>query len=160
MRIHFAESEYDSKLPVNFKVQYTGEIKKAYREVAKLLPFGFKHTNFFVQPRTYTLMEETGDSVARDYADYMAPWSKYPDNIADWVQEIIDKNDQFNGQDYRFKHADGRRWIAYKVGTYIVDQAIKNSGQSVIELSQLDCTEVLKLAKIDTRNYHGLAPSL
>jgi uncharacterized protein YjaZ len=47
-----------------------------------------------------------------------------------------------------FTHTDGRKWIGYKVGTYIIDQAMKNSGKSVIELTQMECVDILKLAKV------------
>jgi uncharacterized protein YjaZ len=212
MKIHFAESKYWEKLPANFRPKYTREIKRAFEEVSKLLPFGSKHVNFFVQPRTYGLIEETGDNArtlnsefielafdptrdtkglkvilsgvrpavyhemnhaarfnipifhktfldncvleglatvfTRDYAGEDAGWAKYPKNVADWLQEIVDKNDMFYWQHYMFKHPDGRRWMGYKVGTYIIDQAMKNSGKSVIELTKLECKDILKLSKV------------
>lgn len=218
MKIHVADSEY--KVSDDFWKRYKTEIKKSFTEASKLLPFGSKHINFFVQPRTYALIKETGDNArthnsefielafdptrdkngldtilngvkygvyhemnhaarwnipiyhhtfldscimeglatafARDYAGEKALWAKYPKNVAEWIQEIIDKNDMFNWGHYSFDHPDGRRWIPYKTGTYIVDQAASNSGKSIIELTQLECTEILKLAKIDVSNYQGL----
>ncbi len=207
-------------LPTGFRARYGAEIRKAYKEAAKLLPFGSRYVNFFVQPRTYGLIESTGDNAhtynsefielafdptrdkkgmetivsgvrygvyhemnhaarfnisiyhvtfldtcimeglatvfTRDYAGEKALWAKYPKNVEDWMREIIDKNDLFAWQHYSFKHPDGRQWIAYKVGTYIIDQAMKRSGKSVIELTQIECAEILKLAKINTKNYNGL----
>ena len=221
MKIHIAESKYWRTLPATFLPEYKAEIKKAYQEVTKLLPFGSRRINFFVQPRTYGLIEATGDSArthnsefielafdptrkgkdldvimsgvqlgvfhemnhaarwhklidhktfldncvmeglatafARDYADEKALWGDYPAEVTNWLQEIIDKNDMFSWSNYSFTHPDGRKWIAYKVGTYIIDQAKHNSGKSVIELTQLECAEILKLAKINVKNYHSLA---
>lgn len=102
------------------------------------------------------IMEGLATVFERDYGGSKPPYGKYPKNVADWVQEIIDKNDMFAWQEYSFDHPDGRRWIAYKVGTYIVDEAIKNSGKTVIELTQMECADILKLAKVNTENYTGL----
>jgi uncharacterized protein YjaZ len=66
MKIHFAQSEYWAKLPKGFQEEYKREIQKAFKEAAKLLPFGSSRINFFVQPRKYGLIEPTGDS-ARTY---------------------------------------------------------------------------------------------
>jgi hypothetical protein len=218
MKIHFADSPY--QLPADFKVAYIDEVKKAYKQAAKLLPFGSKHLNIFVQPRTFALIKETGDNAhtynaefielafdptreakglkiildgvragvfhemnhaarfnipiwhktfldnclmeglatvfARDYTGEKAPWAKYPPEVGEWIKEIIDKNDLFNWKHYSFDHPDGRRWMAYKIGTYLIDQAIKNSGKSVIELSQMECADIFKLAKINTKGYTGL----
>lgn len=218
MKIHFADSSY--KINADFKKKYIAEIEEAYKQVSKLLPFGSKHVNFFVQPREYGLIEETQDNghahnseflefafnptvdekglkvilddikatvfhemnhaarynipifhtkfldncimeglatvFERDYGGSKPPYGEYPENVADWAQELIDKNDSFSWQEYSFDHPDGRRWIAYKVGTYIVDDAVKNSGKTVIELTKMECGDILKLAKIDTTDYTGL----
>lgn len=220
MKIHFADSKY--QLPADFKEAYIDAIKKAYKEADKLLPFGSKHINFFVQPRTFWLIEETGDNAhthnsefielafdptrdkkglevivygvrlsvfhemnhaarfnipiwhktfldnclmeglatvfARDYAGETGSWSKYPAKakVEQWIQEIIDKNDLFNWEHYSYSHPDGRQWMAYKIGTYLIDQAMKNSGKSVIELTQMECVDILKLAQVDTKGYAGL----
>jgi uncharacterized protein YjaZ len=212
MKIHFAESKYDRKLSPEYVKLYKKEIEKAYKEVTKLLPFGSRRINFFVQPRTFYLIEPTGDNArtmnkefielafdptrdkkalkvildgvkhsvyhemshaarfnisiwhktfldncvleglatvfTRDYANEDARWAKYPKNVKDWLQEIIDKNDMFYWEEYMFSHPDGRKEIGYKVGTYIIDEAIKNSGKSVIELTKMECKDILKLAKI------------
>lgn len=102
------------------------------------------------------IMEGLATVFERDYADDKAPWADYPKEVSAWIEEIIKKNDMFNWRHYSFSHPDGRRWIAYKVGTYIIDQAMKNSGKSVVELTQMECSEILKLADIDTANYKGL----
>jgi hypothetical protein len=100
-----------------------------------------------------SLFEGLATVFAREHAQASEPWDNYPSNVADWVQEIIDKNDSFNTQEYRFNHPDGRKWITYKVGTYMTDQAMQNSGKSVIELSQMECADILKLADINTTDY-------
>lgn len=220
MKIHFSESKYWSKLPKDFKAKYKIEIQNSFDEVIKLLPFGAKNTNFFVQPRTYALIDSTGDNArthnsefielafdptrndkglsvilkgvkpsvfhemnhaarynipiyhktfidscimeglatvfSRDYAHEKAPWAVYPKNVNEWIVEIISKNDLFNWTYYSFDNPDGRKWIAYKVGTYIVDRAIKKSGKTVIELTKMECSEIAELADLKLDGYTGL----
>lgn len=218
MKIHYADSSY--KLNADFKKLYIAEVRKVYTQVSKLLQFGSRYLNFFVQAREYGLIPETQDNgrahnsefielafnptvddkglkvildnikptvfhemnhaarynlsifhvtfldncimeglatvFERDYGGSEPLYGKYPKKVNDWVQEIIDKNDMFRWEEYSFNHPDGRRWIAYKVGTYIIDEAIKNSDKTVIELTKLESADILKFANIDTSNYIGL----
>lgn len=109
------------------------------------------HVNFLDN----CILEGLATVFERDYGDSKPPYGEYPGNVADWLREIIDANDMFSWQEYSFNHPDGRRWITYKVGTYIVDQAIKYSGKTVIELTQMECANILALAKIDVSKYTG-----
>jgi hypothetical protein len=213
VKIHWAESKYDVQLAADFKRKYVREVRTAFKEVSKLLPFGSQRINFFIQPRIYGLIEETGDSAhtynsefielafdptkdrqglevilsgvrpgvfhemnhaarfnipiyhktfldncvmeglatvfTRDYTGEKAGWADYPKNVSDWLYELIDKNDMFYWQEYMFKHADGRRWIGYKVGTYIIDQALERSGKNIIELTKMECKDIMKLAGVN-----------
>lgn len=210
MKIHFADSSY--QIADDFKRRYVAEIKHAYEQASKLLPFGSRHINFFVQPREYNLIPETQDNAhtynsefielafnplagekglavildgvrasvfhemnhaarfnipifhssflencimeglatvfEREFGKADPPYGKYPDNVADWLREITTKRDTLAWNDYMFDHPDGRRWIGYKVGTYIVDEAMNHSGKTVIELTQMECSEILKLANV------------
>jgi uncharacterized protein YjaZ len=92
----------------------------------------------------------------RAFAGSNPPYGDYPDTVSEWVQEIITKNDMFAWASYSFNHPDGRRWIAYKVGTYIVDEAMRKSGKSIIELTQMECADILLLAEITVAGYSGL----
>jgi uncharacterized protein YjaZ len=71
----------------------------------------------------------------------------YPENVADWLQEILalpvdaDYSTWMMGE-----HPDGRHSIGYRVGRYIVHQAMANSGKSILELSGLAPVEILDLA--------------
>ena len=94
------------------------------------------------------ILEGLATVFERDYAATLQPYAMYPTDVQDWVAEVIAQKDQFSWQDYKFEHPDGRRWICYKAGTYIVDQAMANSGKTVIELTKLPCDEIIALAKI------------
>jgi hypothetical protein len=44
------------------------------------------------------------------------------------------------------EHPDGRRWIGYRAGTFIADQAIAASGRTAAQLATMPTDEVLALA--------------
>ena len=89
----------------------------------------------------------------RDFAGASPPWGDYPDDISTWVDELIALPMSAFGSyaKWMFKHPDGRRWIGYRAGTYIVDQAMAASGLSSAELVLTGTAEVLQLAGIDSR---------
>lgn len=209
MKIHIADSKY--KLPDDFWRRYKTEIEKSFEEASGLLPFGSAHINFFVQPRTYDLIEETNDAAytvnseyislafdptldenglehiietakysvfhemnhaarwnipiyhrsfmdscimeglatvfTREHIGFNALWSQYTDDVTAWIREIKELDNRIDFNQYMYKHQDGRKWIGYKVGTYLIDQAMGKSGKTVIELTQLECADILKLTK-------------
>ncbi|MGH8532580.1 MAG: hypothetical protein ACREV1_07595 [Gammaproteobacteria bacterium] len=51
--------------------------------------------------------------------------------------------------DWMFQHPDDRRWIGYRAGTYIADQAIAASDRSAAELVLTPTDEILKIAGVD-----------
>lgn len=88
----------------------------------------------------------------RDYSGGSKPaFSNYENDVVmrEWLSEITDlgeAKDKLNN--YKLIHPDGRRWISYKTGTWIVDRAIAKSGKSVINLSQIALLETLALAQV------------
>lgn len=95
------------------------------------------------------IMEGLATVFERDYASSKPLWGNYNSEDARlWLQEVIDTTDLDHYQ-YMFKHPDGRRWVGYKVGTYIIDRATKASDKSILELTALTGDEILTLAGID-----------
>ncbi len=82
----------------------------------------------------------------RDAAHRPAPWGDYPPEVAAWVKELLALPITARYDQWMFQHPDGRRWIGYKAGTYIADQAMKASGKSAAELVTVPTGEVLRLA--------------
>lgn len=80
----------------------------------------------------------------RDVARVMPPWGRYPDNVADWVNELsaLPAGADINHW-VRAMHPDGRRWIGMRAGTYLVDRAIALSGRTAAELVSATTDEVL-----------------
>jgi uncharacterized protein YjaZ len=76
-------------------------------------------------------------------------WGKYDEkDVKKWLAEVKKQANMSNYGEYMFKHPDGRRWIGYKTGTYIIDRAVEKSGKSVEELSKLECKDILQLAGV------------
>lgn len=71
----------------------------------------------------------------------------YPDNAAEWLDEIMKLPKDANyGHWVGGFHPDGRFAIGYRVGRYVVHQAMKNSGKSILELSEISPQAILDFA--------------
>lgn len=55
-----------------------------------------------------------------------------------------------------FKHPDGRRWIGYRAGVYIVDQAQRKSGLSAAKLVNSSTYEILRVEGIEEGAIAGI----
>lgn len=215
MKVLLADSPHWKDLGEDFQQKYIDRVQAAHQDAAKLLPFGYEHISFLVQPRKQRLIKITHDNgctynsslielafdneyaaehpeqiikqaramvfhemnhaarfhlgiwhwresfldycvleglatvFAREYAGYDAPWGQYSENdVKAWLKEVKKAGKDIKDEEYMYTHPDGRKWIGYKVGTYIVDQAMKNSGKSVIELTRLEFEDIMKLAEI------------
>ena len=56
---------------------------------------------------------------------------------------------------WMFQHPDGRRWIGYRAGTYLVDQAMEISGMTTIDLLQVSTEQVLGMAGLSDADPRG-----
>ena len=63
--------------------------------------------------------------------------------------EIIALQSDASFKTWMSRHPDGRRWIGYKAGTYIAEQASHASGKSAAALANVPTAEVLRLAGFD-----------
>lgn len=106
-------------------------------------------------PRTsfmdVVVSEGMATAFERDFADANPAWGAYPDDVSAWVEELLELPLSALGSysKWMFEHPDGRRWIGYKAGTFIVDQAMAASGMTSAELVHKKTREVLELAGID-----------
>lgn len=68
-------------------------------------------------------------------AGWSPPYGEYPRaEIEAWVEELFAQPVDHRFQEWKFEHADGRRWISYRVGTWVVERAIERSGRSAADL--------------------------
>lgn len=84
----------------------------------------------------------------RDEAPWQPPWGIYPQKeiTEGWVHELLRLPIDADYRQWMFRHPDGRRWIGYKAGTFIVDQAMKASALNATDLVRAPATEILALA--------------
>ena len=94
-----------------------------------------------------TVAEGMATVFERDQAGGRAPWGDYPENVSDWAEELIALPEAEEPRPWLFRHPDGRRWIAYKVGTYLVDRAVAASGKSAAELVLVPTRDVVEMAR-------------
>lgn len=71
----------------------------------------------------------------------------YSDEADSWVKEILALPlDADYAQWVMGKHPDGRTYIGYRTGNFLARQAMKKSGKSILELSNLMPKEIIKQA--------------
>ena len=79
---------------------------------------------------------------------YYEAATAYPDDAGKWLDEILALPRNADYSTWMMgEHPDGRNYIGYRVGRYIVHQASANSGKSVLELGSLSPEEILRLAQ-------------
>jgi Predicted Zn-dependent protease (DUF2268) len=93
------------------------------------------------------IMEGLATAFERDYAKVSVPWGEYPPEVEAWFGEFQALPPTASVEDWLFRHPDGRRWIGFKVGTYLVDRASRASGRSSAELVTSSTEEILRLAQ-------------
>lgn len=71
----------------------------------------------------------------------------YTDEADDWVKEILDLPLDASYSDWVMgEHPDGRTYIGYRTGNFLIRKAMTKSGKSILELSELMPEEIIKLA--------------
>lgn len=81
------------------------------------------------------------------YTGNITDVNSYPNEVGNWVKEILALPlDADYAQWVMGEHPDGRTYIGYRTGNFLVRQAMKKSGKSILELSNLMPNEIIKLA--------------
>lgn len=89
---------------------------------------------------------------ARDCADAHEPCSAYePAVIAGWATELGRQGPAQDLQAYKFRHDDGREWIAFRVGTWLVDGIQQRTGQTAADLVWTPAEELAELCNLPQR---------
>ena len=96
------------------------------------------------------ITEGLATAFERDFAKVDPPWGKAPPEILDWTRELLrqpgESSDPFTPG--RRQEGEGRRWVATRVGTYLVDRASRASGKSAADLVFASTSEILALADV------------
>ncbi|NOU34675.1 MAG: hypothetical protein HOO96_42840 [Polyangiaceae bacterium] len=83
----------------------------------------------------------------RDFAHVKVPWGEYPPEARAWALELRAlPSDAPVGKWLYETHADGRRWIGLKAGTYLAGRAIASTGRSAADLVAMPTADVLSAA--------------
>ncbi len=71
--------------------------------------------------------EGLATTFARDIAGAYEPWSTYdPHVIEEWCRELLSLDTTTATlSHWKFQHPDGRQWIAFRVGTWIIDTSLE-----------------------------------
>jgi uncharacterized protein YjaZ len=84
----------------------------------------------------------------RDYGGAPTPWGAYPTDVDAWTKEFLALPADAPERQWMYQHPDGRRWIGFKVGTYLADRAVRASGLSLAQLTAMPAREIVELAKL------------
>ena len=81
-------------------------------------------------------------------------WSQYPEEIEDWVREISALGNSFDYNKWKFYDPETkRRWIMYRSGCYVVDQAMLKSGESIENLAKIPPMDIFKMSGIELQGF-------
>jgi len=83
----------------------------------------------------------------RDFAGTVPPWTDYPEDVADWAEELFALPADVDRRPWLVEHPDGRRWIGYRVGTYLVERAMRSTGKSSAQLVTTPTDRIVARAK-------------
>jgi hypothetical protein len=83
---------------------------------------------------------------ARDVGGHSEPWGAYPEQVTSWAEEVLALPDDAPRDQWMDHHPDGRRWIGPKVGTYLVDRAVRSSGRAVTDLVSASTDDIIQMA--------------
>jgi hypothetical protein len=88
----------------------------------------------------------------RDFGGFRPPWGEYPADVVQWVRELSMLPRTASYRHWMFQHPDGRRWVGYRAGTYIVDRVKAATGRSAADLVRTPAREILRIAGVELPN--------
>ena len=94
------------------------------------------------------IAEGMATAFERDGAGTSPQWGQYPADVAGWVTELLSLPPDADASYWLdTRHADGRRWIGMRAGTYLVDRAMRASGQSFAQLVSTPTETVIRMSR-------------
>lgn len=85
----------------------------------------------------------------KNWVTFKAPWGNYSEqDIKKYLKLIRERsNSEYNHSEWFFGKGKPK-WLGYKVGKFIVEKAIQNSGLAVEKLTKMSAGEILELSKV------------
>jgi uncharacterized protein YjaZ len=102
-------------------------------------------------PETLTeraVNEGLATAFERDFGGAPTPWGAYPREIGAWTKEFLSLAPGASFREWMYEHPDGRRWVGFKVGTYLADRAVRDSGLSLAQLAVEPTEKIISWAKV------------
>lgn len=91
------------------------------------------------------------EGLAAVFADQYSgtAWDRfnYPENVREWLEEILELPLDADYNAWMNDHPDGRIAVGYRTGRYVVHEAMARSGLGIVELSTLSPEEILALVR-------------
>lgn len=92
------------------------------------------------------ISEGLATAFERDHGGRHSPWSQYPPEVPEWVAELMAQDPNTFRSPWMFNHPDGRRWIGYRAGVYLVDRVIERTRKDHAELLHCSTADLLSNA--------------
>jgi hypothetical protein len=130
-----------------------GVVKIAETHLRGALFHEFHHLVRGANPTTLmdrVVSEGLATAFERDFAGESRPWADYPSDVTTWVDEMASWPPTAIRDGWLVRHPDGRRWIGYKAGTYLVDRAMKRLNRSSAELATTSTDEIVRASRATT----------
>ncbi|HVH42397.1 MAG TPA: DUF2268 domain-containing putative Zn-dependent protease [Labilithrix sp.] len=93
----------------------------------------------------HVISEGLATAFERDLEKSTPPWGQHPPEITAWAREVLE-HPEADSETWFREQPDGRRWVGYQVGTFLVDRASLASKMSAAELVFVPAEDVLRLA--------------
>jgi uncharacterized protein YjaZ len=84
----------------------------------------------------------------REFGGAPTPWGAYFAEVEEWTTELLAQGPGASFREWMYEHPDGRRWIGFKVGTYLADRAVRESAVSLVQLAGEPTERIIALAKL------------
>jgi hypothetical protein len=93
------------------------------------------------------VVEGLGTVFEREVTGRMPPWGTYDSSTIDgWIAELRAQPPDVDTAPWLFVHPDGRRWIAYRAGTRLVERACEAMDATAGDLVTVSATDIVEAA--------------
>lgn len=139
----YASVYFDCTLPYGKEGLFQGLRETIFHELVHAATF--KHDTWQPGVLFGVVTEGLATVFERDYAGAIPLWGLYEDDLimTEWYSELenLPKSDTKNNE-YFFKHSDGRRWIVYKTGVWMIDKLLE-SGEDLFDLIRMNHKDLI-----------------
>lgn len=139
----YASVYFDCTLPYGKERLLSGLREAVFHELVHAATF--RHDPWQPDVLFGVVTEGLATVFERDYAGATPLWGSYEDDLVmtEWYLELknLPKSETKNGE-YFFKHSDGRKWIVYKTGSWMIDKLLE-SGEDLFDLIRMNHKDVI-----------------